>query len=1846
MKKYVSKWRQRRLWQKAVMGLACVVVFCTVYALILPAIALENTTHCGKTEHQHSDTCYTETLICGQEEAEGHTHTVACYSQEPVLICGQEESEEHTHTEACYSQEPVLICDQEEAEGHVHTQECYEKVLTCESEEHVHDQSCYSDVNADVETAADWEATLPAEELTGIWADDLIAVAESQLGYAESKNNYNVTEDGEQKGYTRYGAWYGDPYGDWCAMFASFCLNYAEIPAEAVPREAGVQNWIDKLSGTAEGYQDYDLYVEAEGYTPVRGDLVFFDTDKDEKADHMGIVAEYKEEGLLTKAQIKTIEGNSSDQVKNVTYDLDDEQIMGYAVLPFNPDKELTQTYEGDDYLVTVNYPAEAKIPADAELLVSEYAKDSDIYQERYTEAAELYGWTGDKSDQVRLFNIGFYVDGEEIEPAAPVSVRVTYYNQEESKNYEVTHFGEEGTEKVSSFTDYDNGAQTVDFDLDSFSDIMLLAVDTGNLDGKTFALVNGKAKVAMTATKVSGANRLCGTRTTASIRRDSAGMAYFQAYSDDELQSLETELETIKIWAFEQSGNGYYISTTANGSKQYLKIENDDVTLVDKAEASLITVTEGTGALEGQVRLAVKLTNTSDRAINLYGGDVTRGFGGYSDNKENEYFYLINDVRKPGTVKGETPSSTIINMFDYWRTDQISATGDFQEGRLPDSGINNGHALKFDLSTSGMNGYTNSMNVYQGIVEKNLLNGYPKLPSGESLDYLFNPDTPVIVDGKSYKESYRNVSGMLQVNSEGYYYYNSQENFAELNQDTNEITLYDTWGVQASGSSPNGQFFPFNAFGNVISKKSNDKEINHYFGMNLITRFVQQHGGYTEAVNGKPMVFEFSGDDDVWIFVDGVLVADLGGIHDAASVKIDFSTGDVVINENSAEFEKRSTLLGAFTAAGAEGKTTWNDNTFADNTYHTLKFYYLERGNHDSNLLLKYNLKDIPASSIVKVDQYGEPVPNAVFALYAANKVTTDTGESVYKYLVDGDEDDNLYLTLKDIDQYYKDQGKEGSYNIDESTGVIGDFTYNGVGRSITPIYFAKTDSEGTITFVDQDGLPLTLEELDSKNTDHFILREIKRPDGYRQLADEIWLYLQNGVLLCDDVYKTGVWSATNVLETATNDLYLTENSAPDATILGDKWDNTNYYIENEKKVKYYNVDREERPVYGTLFAVVLKYNNTTGNGLKDEKNWSPIYGSDLSGYTVVKADYDNAANNREPFVEAALTTAKLASQYGDVTFSLSSSGAMQVLLKNMPGDITAYYHMIYQTYEGSMSTEDLNTKLANETKYTVAFYWTPEDSLDTATAQNTFRVDAELKEGRTGFDRAYGATIAIPNLINRMFVQKRDLNGNLVNGATFALYNVVETGDDIYYVADNGSYIQLAPDDNRDNIGTATIGTASYDYKVASNGMITVGTIDDTGEILNPIARISPAKNANNNPVLGDTEGATELTGENGTFVLSNLNDGTYYLREIAAPDGFVLNTNEVMILVDDTAIYANAGVADDGINVARGPGYVVSTLGMFAAQGDVDNTLSWIYAQLKVSGESHSFADPANHANWSYLVDGTETTTEPSAALTTYLKHDTGEEANTLFNYTQNEGRTTGEGNQKVATTRRLYNSVGWSHLAIYQDYEYGSKNKNPDANYTDLRGYGDISNLFSRSVYVQVTDEYNSLTIKKVDSTNDNTLLEGAEFHLSRVTTDENNQPVTSYYRCDADTGAVTWVSDEEEQSILTTKEDGTVSLSGLSDGTYTLTEIKAPAGYNLLANSITFTVKNGYISANSDGTIAVYDADSNVLTVKNSKGISLPHTGGVGTHWYIISGFTLMAGVLLYSIFRRRRGSIK
>lgn len=271
---------------------------------------------CGQEEHTHDETCPvdpdTGDFLCGFEE---HTHTDDCYTTETEteekLVCGYEEGQvlsdgaadddgiaalEDTNTATSVAEdssseavsEPVL---------HHHTEACYKKVLTCTIPEHTHTLACLADYSADVETDDDWQKY--SVGLSDNWNEALLAVAQEQLGYKESEKNFQTDEALgdiiDVHHYTRYGAFYGNPYADWDVAFIAFCQHYAGIPKTEIPQRLGLEAL--RADMDAMGFA-YLTEGEDAAYEAIPGDVVTYHKNGTADDETIGIVETVGDDSL------------------------------------------------------------------------------------------------------------------------------------------------------------------------------------------------------------------------------------------------------------------------------------------------------------------------------------------------------------------------------------------------------------------------------------------------------------------------------------------------------------------------------------------------------------------------------------------------------------------------------------------------------------------------------------------------------------------------------------------------------------------------------------------------------------------------------------------------------------------------------------------------------------------------------------------------------------------------------------------------------------------------------------------------------------------------------------------------------------------------------------------------------------------------------------------------------------------------------------------------------------------------------------------------------------------------------------------------------------------------------------------------------------------------------------------------------------------------------------------------------------------------------------------------------------------------------------------------------------
>ncbi len=281
---------------------AFIVTVIIFWWLKLTGITVTGEALCGASEHTHTSDCYETRLICDYEQISTVT------SEEEFSDTEKNSTAEET---TAYSEESTFLT-------HIHTDECYTKTLICTEAEHSHSAECFPDNTADIETVSDWLKTLENVELTNNIPENLIAVALSQLGYEESNNNFQYDENGNRNGYTRYGEWYGSPYGKWNTMFLSFCLHFSNINNSEDLKSAGAEAM--RLS-----WKNRKAYVPSGDYTANRGDVAFFDNDLDGTADTVGIILSVSENSLVI------ISGDSNNKVEKSYIEISGN-IIGYGL--------------------------------------------------------------------------------------------------------------------------------------------------------------------------------------------------------------------------------------------------------------------------------------------------------------------------------------------------------------------------------------------------------------------------------------------------------------------------------------------------------------------------------------------------------------------------------------------------------------------------------------------------------------------------------------------------------------------------------------------------------------------------------------------------------------------------------------------------------------------------------------------------------------------------------------------------------------------------------------------------------------------------------------------------------------------------------------------------------------------------------------------------------------------------------------------------------------------------------------------------------------------------------------------------------------------------------------------------------------------------------------------------------------------------------------------------------------------------------------------------------------------------------------------------------------------------
>ena len=661
--------------------------------------------------------------------------------------------------------------------------------------------------------------------------------------------------------------------------------------------------------------------------------------------------------------------------------------------------EEVTYSQTIDNVVVTAT-AAKGVLPEDAQFVVTPIVQGTDQYAETETKLNEKAEEDGYEIAGFLAYDIFFQdSEGNKIEPVDG-SVNVSMHYTEPSVPEEVAQVTENGSE-VAVFTEEDEFSQNETTATQMDITMMHLVEDE-----------NGNVNVVdMTQ------------EGTASVETDAAGSVQKAEF---ETESFSTFTITWTNSKGKEVGRLEINVVDTNG----IKIGSDKFTTLKYGEEfSVSTVVGKIGTIKGYSFYKAKVSSSWEEE-----GTVVKKIKFNKDKKRNEYNSADSggDWKNIGTNKvyfiyAKNPTTIpTINHTDAGITMKMT---NLVNGNNYTIGTDKSHLIDFG-STSG---YGN------GTIKKGLLNdklnadGYPTTTNkNESIKSLFSGKTV----NKIFSSDYYNATG--------YYEYSSFKNYAYLGNNS-DFKVYDAIGTPSDKDEyyyKRGNFMPYNDIVNgKFSTNTNQYDengqkladtdsakgkelylsqgsIDYYFSMYMGANFIQpKDGKATHNGSKSPMIYEFNGDDDMWVYIDNVLVLDIGGVHDAHSGKIDFNTGVVSWTDcetNGTPGTTSTTLKEIFRNAGIfPDGTPWdeskaaeyfNGNTFKDYTTHSFKMFYMERGAGASNLHMKFNIQVIPEGQVEVRKELSntdkEKYSNVKFAfqVYAQERLSTDAnGNETY---------------------------------------------------------------------------------------------------------------------------------------------------------------------------------------------------------------------------------------------------------------------------------------------------------------------------------------------------------------------------------------------------------------------------------------------------------------------------------------------------------------------------------------------------------------------------------------------------------------------------------------------------------------------------------------------------------------------------------------------------------------------------------------------------------------------------------------------------------------------------------
>ena len=945
--KYTKAHQRKKRWYRVVTGLACVVVFCTVYALILPAITMEKGA-CEIPEHTHSEACYTQVTsvnrtepVCTIESLNLHQHDDTCYDSKGNLTCGYADFVVHRHDSACYDENGDLWCPLPEIETHAHTESCYAVPEADASEVHTHTDDCYTVERGELICA---ESTEPAHEHTDQCYEQirtLICNLPAEPAEEGETAEPELICDKTEVILHKHSSDCFDDGNLICGKIqvlehqhTDACFETAEEPVDTEALTCTLPE-DENHTHTALCYGTWELTCGLEEHTHSEA-CTSAELTEEEQARVDAVIARI--EALPASEEIEETAAafdEAEDEEGYETYFLEVSQ-QAQAVYAYYEDlgPALQEQVTNQDKLLELSWLWSA-----APLAITDTVT---VYQiNQYSQAVTTLVCGGSVSDKL---GSGMYFTYWDVIVVGKDSSGKLYVDKY------VTDNGDKRGYQASTADGFvlllNNTSPNVKVGDEVTVDFNYKTTGSYNSDGYGTVSFGSTAELKPDKDNSKDLTIVPGA--------DTSGLIEGNLYDyDSSINPLYNSNH--KYPGFQQDQGSINVGSSFNRFQSF----NFGNNITADLSAGIANVTNQGGAINATANGAN--SPISGAMKSTLGSD---GYPALSDGTSLGYLFS-----NSGYAKKQNQES-INGLFQYNNT-----TG--------------AYTFNSRENHAQFNPATDTFTLYQQIISSNFM----MYPFGNFLP--FNDIVRQSAQTSTIDRAY-----LQTIASSAQYKYNqgAGDEYGTLaTQLTKFISLMDAaHGTSWTATDAMNKYFKLSGIPREFAKNESllqnlysidyDEPTDFFFGMEMKMNFMQPKNGITGPGNDQEMVFYFTGDDDVWVYIDGVLFLDLSGIHRHVGGEIDFVNGEVKYYDLDVSTGDVGTTPSKTVPFSELVSTNLNSKgTFADYSTHSFNFYYMERGAGSGVCRMNFNFpllrqntisvtKELSVDEPDKLDLLGNP--------------------------------------------------------------------------------------------------------------------------------------------------------------------------------------------------------------------------------------------------------------------------------------------------------------------------------------------------------------------------------------------------------------------------------------------------------------------------------------------------------------------------------------------------------------------------------------------------------------------------------------------------------------------------------------------------------------------------------------------------------------------------------------------------------------------------------------------------------------------------------------------------------